>query len=331
MKNNRFELWINNGSYIRIDQAMTDMSLKESVDDIAYTMSVELAVLPSIKQLNITKGTPIELWGYHYYTGAYWLIFKGVVWEKNHNIGEQTMNLTCKERTIYLQESEEEWIWTEGQTATDRIKAMADYMELPIGELLDTEIGLKKDRRVGTQYNSILQDLRETAQKGGKLYRLRMDEKLDLFELGSNEHVAEISQVCEKISEKESFNGLTTKVKVLGKNEGDEDNPAYSPVIGEYWQDTEKYGWVQKIVQDRKIEDWQQGQEKANLMFSPGENSIQVTCNEDINILRAGNKVLYYGNEYYISDIEHIPGGRGKMHLTLMTYDQIKIKFYNKE
>ena len=80
MKNNRFELWINNGSYIRIDQAMTDMSLKESVDDIAYTMSVELAVLPSIKQLNITKGTPVELWGYHYYTGAYWLIFKGVVW-----------------------------------------------------------------------------------------------------------------------------------------------------------------------------------------------------------------------------------------------------------
>lgn len=329
MRNNRFELWINNGTYIRIDPLMTELSLKESVDDIAYTMSVELAVSSQLKSLGITKGTNIELWGYHYYTGAYWLIFKGIVWEATHNKTEQTLRLTCKERTIYLQESEEEWVWAEGQTATDRINQMANYMELPIGEILDTEIGLKKDRRVGTQYNSILQDLKETAQKGGKLFRLRMDEKLDLFELGTNEHVAEISQVCEKITEKESFRGLTTKVKVLGKNEGDKDNPAYSPIIGEYWKDTEKYGWVQKIIQDEKIEDWSQGQEKANLLFSPGEDSIQVSCTEDINILRAGNKVLYYGNEYYISDMEHIPGGRGKMNLTLMTYEQLKIKFYN--
>lgn len=331
MKNNRYELWVYNGSYTRIDFSLTDLSLKESFDDIAYTMTSELAYTDVVKGLNITKGTNIELWGYHYYTGAYWLLFKGVVWEKNLNKAEQTLNLTCKERTIYMEESEEEWVWKDGETLSTRIRLMADYMELPIGEIPDTEIGLKKDRRCTTQYSSLQQDLRENAQKGGKLYRLRMDERLDLYEIGTNEYVEEITRVCEKINEKETFNGLTTKVKVLGKNESDEDNPEYSPIIGEYWKDTDKYGWVQKIVQDTKIEDWQQGKDKADLLFSPGEDSIQVVCTEDINILRAGNKVKYYGYDYYISDIEHIPGGRGKMNLTLMTYEQIKIKFYSKE
>lgn len=330
-RNNRFELWVNKGEYIRIDNCMTDMNLKESIDEIAYTMKVELAATKNILLLNLTKGTPIELWGYHYYTGAYWLIFRGVIWEKSFDRGELKINLTCKERTIYLAESEEEWVWNEGETATYRLKKIAEYMEIPISVLPDTEIGLKKDRRSENQYSSIRKDLCETAQKGGKLYRARMDEKLDLMELGTNIYVEEISNICEKIIETESFNGLVTKVKVLGKNEGDEDNLVYSPVIGEYWKDTEKYGWIQKIVQDSKIEDWQQGKDKADLLFNPGEDSIQVSCTEDINILRAGNKVKYYGNEYIITDMEHIPGGRGKMNLTLMTYDQVKTKFYNKD
>ena len=330
MRNNKYELWVKNeGNYYRIDIAMTDLSLKESIDSIAYVMNVSLADIPGLSALNIHKGTEIELWGYHYYSGAYWMLFNGVVWEKTYDKGNKSINLVCKERTVWMEESDEEWVFSEGETLGSRVRKIASYMEIPIGEIPDTVIGLKKDRRMCKMYECIKKDIKETAQKGGKLYRLRMDERLDLFELGTNEFVVEISNVCESIKEKETFNGLTTKVKVLGKNDSDEDNLSYSPVTAEFWQDTDKYGWVQKIVQDEKIEDWAQAKEKAYLLFSPGEDSIQVTCTEDINILRAGNKVLYYGKEYYISDMEHKAGGRGTMNLTLMTYDQIKTKFYN--
>ena len=93
-------------------------------------------------------------------------------------------------------------------------------------------------------------DLKETAVKGGDLYKLRMANKLNLFKIGSNTKVYKLESVLEDMDEKYSLSGLVTQVKVLGKNDK---NDKKTPIIGTYKKNTDKFGTIQKILQDEKL------------------------------------------------------------------------------
>lgn len=321
------ELYLKNN--YRIELLSESVTLKDSVDAIAYTLNVELALTDELRALGIAKGDSIQLYDYPfqdaYGTGNILALFNGVIWDINKSEKDKKISIVGKERTVYIEESEGEYIWSEGETATQRINTIAYYWQIPVGTLEDTKIGLSKGRRKESLYGMIRKDLKETAQKGGSLYRLRMDEKLNLFELGTNAITYELSKVVDTLNEKQSLQGMVTQVKVLGKNDKDD---TYSPVIGVFRSNTDKYGTVQKIVQDEKIDDYAKGQSKANTLFSTGEDSITINCTQDVNILRAGHQVSLYQNIYYITDIMHKFGGKGSMNLVLMTWDGVKNKFY---
>lgn len=300
-------------------------TLKESIDGIAYTLNLSLINTDEFERLGISKGHSIELYDYAFNTKNKIRIFSGVVWDINKSKKTKKMSLTCKERTVYIEESEDEFLCLNGQTATQRANLLCKEWNIPIGSFANTKVGLTKDRRKESIYSMMWKDLKETAQKGGELYKFRMETKLNLIKLGSNSVVYKLDNILDDVQNKSSLSGAVTQVKVLGKNDKDDTK---SPVVGVFKRGTESYGTIQKVIQDDKIQNYANAQSKANTLFNNGEDSIDISCVEDINILRVGDVASLYGVKYYVTDITHTLGGKGSMDLTLMSWEGVKKKFY---
>lgn len=320
------------------------VTLKEAIDGIAYTLNISLIETQELESIGINKGDSIELFDNEFDSGSYTQVFNGIIWEINKNKKSKKITITGKERTVVIEESEDEYLWSDGQTASQRTKIICDDWGIPIGNLIETGTGLAKDKRKESLYGMIKKDLKETAQKGGDLYKLRMNTSLDIIKLGANETIYKLDNIIEELEEKDSLDGAVTQVKVLGKEDAkkkggksksdsssssDEKELVLSPIIGVFKKDTETYGTLQKIVDDDKVDDYAKAQDKANCLFSSGESSKTVNCCKDINILRSGDKVSVYDEEVIITDITHNLGSGGKMTLTVMKIDDVRRKFYS--
>lgn len=311
----------------KIEGVSEGVSFSEAIDNIAYTSNVKLVETDEIRSIGIKKGDKIKIIDESFETKKDITIFNGTIWDVNTSKKNRKIDLNCKERTVYIEESEDEYLFSEGMTATSRIKQYCSDWGIPIGGLIDTKIKLAKAvYRKSSILSMMLKDLKETATKGGELYKLRMLDKLELFQIGSNPTVWKLETIAEDINIKSSLNGVVTKVKVLGKNENDDGK---SPIIGTYSKDIVKYGTIQKIVQDEKITNTSQASNYANNLFNTGEESVSVSCAIDINTLRAGDKVSLNGSIYYVIDIKHNKDSVNKMTMTLGTLDYIRRKFFN--
>lgn len=299
--------------------------LKESIDGIAYTLDLSLINTSEFEGLGVAKGQNIELYDYAFNSKTKIKIFSGIVWDINKSKKTKKMSLTCKERTVYIEQSEDEVLCLNGQTATQRATLLCKEWNIPIGTFTNTKIGLTKDRRKESIYSMMWKDLKETAQKGGDLYKFRMETKLNLIKLGSNSTVYKLESILEDVQTKSTLSSAVTQIKTLGKNDKEDTK---SPIIGVFKKDVDKYGAIQKIVQDDKIQNYANAQSKANTLFNNGEESINVNCVEDINTIRAGDLVSLYNIKYYVTDITHNLGYKGSMNLTLMNWEGVKKKFY---
>jgi hypothetical protein len=320
------------------------ITLKEAIDGIAYTLSISLIETNELKNIGIAKGDSIELFDKAYDNRQYIQIFSGVIWDISKNKKSKKITITGKERTVVVEESEDEYLWSDGQTASQRTKIICNDWGIPIGNIIETGTGLAKDKRKESLYGMIKKDLKETAQKGGNLYKLRMNTSLDIIKLGSNETIYKLDNIIEELEEKDSLDGAVTQVKVLGKEDtkkkgrksksdssssSDEKELVLSPIIGIFKKDTETYGALQKIIDDDKVDDYAKAQAKANCLFSSGETSKSLKCCKDINILRAGDNVSVYGETFIITEITHNLGSGEKMNLTVMKIEDVRRKFYS--
>lgn len=320
-----------------------EATLKESIDSIAYTLNLSLIETDELKNIALAKGDSIKLYDYMFNSNEYKKIFDGTIRDISGSKKNKKLSIICRERTMTIEESEDEYLWKDGQTATQRAKIICNDWGIPIGHFSETSIGLAKDLRKESLFGMMKKDLKETTQKGGSLYKYRMSESLDLIELGSNSIVYKLDSIVNDIQQKSSLNGAVTQVKVLGKEEtkkntketkksdnNEEKELILSPILGVFKKDTDKYGTIQKLAQDEKIDDYSKAKNKADTLFSSGEDSISLPCIKDINTIRAGDKVSLYNVFYYVTDITHELGTGGKMDLTLMSWKGVKTKFYGK-
>ena len=311
----------------RIDILSEGIQLSEAIDGIAYTANIDLIETEELRKLGIAKGHSIEIYDIDFETIKNRQVFKGVIWEVNRSRKSKKITIACKERTIYIEESEDEYIFPSGMTATQRIQKYCRDWGIPTSSLVNTKIKLAKAvYRSDSILGIMLKDLKETAQKGGNLYKLRMLDKLNIFQVGSNKSVWRLETIAEEISDKSSLDGMVTQVKVLGKQEEDKK----SPVIGVYKKDTAKYGTIQKLIQDEKIKNGAEAKKRANVLFNTGEETVRVS-GVDINSIRAGDKVSVNGKILYVIDVTHNLGSNGKMDLSLSGLDYIRRKFYSGE
>lgn len=332
------------GKY-KITLNTTKATLKESIDTIAYTLSISLIKTAELVNIGLTKYDSVQLYDNTFLTREYKKVFDGYIYDIDESDKERTIDFTAKERTVNMEESEDEYSFSEGQTATQRAIQICTDWGIPIGTFPDTSIGLSKYRNSSTLFSLLWSSLKETAQKGGKLYKYRMEDKLNMIELGSNETIYKLESIREDSRRKSSIQGTVTQVKVLGENKNvsvatgektktgkDEKrstkNYDVSPTIGVFSDKTEDYGTFQKIVQDSNVTDYSQAQQKANSMFNTGEETWTFECLRDISDIRAGDNISLDGKYYYVTGITHDIGDDSMDIEAMETLDLIRSKFY---
>lgn len=155
------------------------------------------------------------------------LLHPAVVWQcENSYERADRLTVTMYDRTIYLAKSEDEFVFPAGMTASERIRSYATGWNIRVEDLPDTKVKLAKSiYRAETIYTMIMKDLKETARKGGPMYRPRMTVNgLELVEIGANPVVwsLEPSENVMSIMQKRTLEGAVTKVKVLGTKDAGE-------------------------------------------------------------------------------------------------------------
>lgn len=305
------------------------ITLQESIDGISYTATIELLETDDLKSINIKKGDKIILQDINAETNKLGNIFNGVVWEVTRGRKDKKLTITGKERTVYMENSEDEYLFPEGQTAKQRILKYAKDWGIAFATLPETKIKLSKAKYDAETILSMIQkDLKETVQKGGNMYKVRMADRLEIVQIGSNKNIWQLDTVLEDTETTSSLEGAITKIKVLG--ESDDENKL-SPVIGTYSKYTAEYGTLQKILQDDKVTNVSQAKTKANTIFNSGKETCEVTCTYDINTIRSGDAVMLGNTKWYVIDVTHDLNIPYKMELSLGTLDYIRTSFYTDE
>ncbi|WP_302969419.1 XkdQ/YqbQ family protein [Megamonas funiformis] len=330
----RYDVILQNKYFLR--ECIQSLTLEDRLDEVAYCGKVRLAVpddqftgLPII-----TPGMEIRISGTKFGEDKYsYLIHPGVVWNVEiDNNARRNWNLTIYDRTIYLSKSEGQFLFQEGTTASDRIKQICSEWNIPILNIPDTKQALAQDVvRAKSLWNIIQDQLKETAEKSGKLFTVRMQpDGLELFEIGSNSDpwVFEFAVNLQSVRQKQTLNGAVTKVKVLGKQE----KGSTAPIEFETNADTDKYGTIQKVISYKKGLDTNAIEQKATNTLAGIQETVTVEA-IDINTIRKGDKVIVQGWEdgLYVISVKHNCNSPGTMQMELASLEYIRRRYYRSE
>lgn len=318
--------------------------MEDRLDEIACRATIDMAVpgdqftgMPAI-----LPGHTVEVIGVPFGDTEIKQVFNaGPVWDVQiTNQQRRHWSITVYDKTIYLAKSEDEYYFSEGSTATQRIKQIAADWNIPIYSLPETGQPLAKAmHRAKSLWSIIQQALRETAEKSGKLYRLRMmpgtivtkpkykfyPGGLELVELGTNKPVwvFEFQSNLQEITQHQTLDGAVTKVKVLGNASKNKRNPVLGVVTGKT-----ELGTLQKVHIEHKATDTATAMKVAANMLAGIQETVTVT-GIDINTIRAGDRVAVEGlPELLVISVKHELGAPGSISMQLATREHIRRRFY---
>ena len=329
MKRHQVNLSAKNQVY-GIGELVDWISLSESIDEIAYKAEMKLVVTRELAEVGIGPGQSTEIIAPDFESSRPVSLFQGVIWDvMSVNAGQKHIAVTAFDRNKYLDESEDEYLFPAGQTATQRIKTYAKDWQIPLGNLPETGVALAKAvYRAQSIYSMIRSDIQESAEKGGKLYKPRMVAgKLSLVEIGGNDTVWTLNKGrnIEEVGQRRTLDGAVTQVKVLGTATDD----AASPVLDIRKKDTEKFGTLQRIVQNEKITNSAEAKRYAERLLTGVQECITVQA-IDINTIRAGDKVFLENWALIVDSVQRKLGSPGHMMLRLVSYDYIRRSYYDR-
>ncbi|RYD01651.1 hypothetical protein N752_29170 [Desulforamulus aquiferis] len=323
-----YEVILDNRYFLR--ELVESITLSDTLDEIAYRAEIKLVVTSDFPV--IAPGQELRVSGIPF-GGAdmVYLLHPGVVWEcQSNNRGQKRLTATVYDKTIYISKSEDEYLFTPGHTATQRLKQYAADWDIPLAQLEDTGIPLAKSvYRAQSVYSMLQDDLKMTVEQEGDMYRPRMvpGSGLELFKLGSNETVwvLETTQNLEEVNQKRTLEGTVTQVKVIGNAAEDQRSPVLSLVVG----DVAKYGTLQKVHRDSSITDPGAAAKAGNHLLTGIQETFSVTS-LDINTIRAGDKVRLNGIDLIVCSVRHELGNPGHMSLELGSSEYVRRRYYVK-
>jgi hypothetical protein len=307
--------------------------MEESLEEVAIRLNAHIVWPEDAKQpppeiltgmAMVLKGTP---------TGKTEMatLLDGVLWTKESDRRQvKHIDLTIYDKTIYLAKSEEEYVFADGTTASDRLQTYAADWNIPIKSIAGTGVPLAKaihrSQKIGRMIHA---DLCETAYKDGGLFRARMTpEGIELVELGSNETVwvLEPDRNLTEYRQKQTLEGTVTKVKVLGNAKKD----ARSPVLAMAEGETGRYGTIQDIIHKDKIKTAGEAEKAAQKRICGVQETFDIE-GVDINTLRAGDKVILKDDtmlEMIVISIRHHLGSPGHMTLEVADKEYVRRNLY---
>jgi len=334
----KYDIALDN-KYMLGDIAMS-ISLEDSLDEVSVRATAQI-VVPDEGFPGIAPGQSLDIVGYPFDSRSKRISFlpSGVIWTcQSVKTGTKGLTITAYDKLIYLLKSEDEEIFSAGQTATQRLQYLCDKWGVKTDTIVSTKTPLALAvRRSMTIYNMIRLDLYETALKGGGLYRIRMtDDGLGLFELGGNSDVwmLELDVNVTSVTQNRTLDNAATRVKVVARRStgsdiaGSKQRPL-APVLAVESADADKYGTLQKVVEWDYADDGLSPSEVAKSYLAGMQESFSVDC-IDINTVWAGDKIYLNGVALYVVAVSRQLGTPGTMHLELGSLDYIKRRFYDK-
>lgn len=235
-----------------ITNAVTSLSLDEPEKGIAQKVNIQLAnvyhegsYLTGIIQVHDiiyvyadTGSGPKE-------------VFRGYVWTKKYaKDTERELQLTCYDRLIYLQESEEYKYFSSGKSTESIFKTLCSSKGITLSYKYDS---IKHGKVVirGTLADAFTTDLIDNVRKKkGTRGVIRYTKgTMEVFTEGKNNStIYKFTKGSEgniiKSTHEITLDGITTKVIILGSEKENKAAPIKATVKG----DTAKYGTIQKIL-----------------------------------------------------------------------------------
>ncbi len=305
------------------------ISLRDSLDQVAYQASIRLAVSSTVGLPTIAPGMDIRISGIPFDQKNFHPLLPGVIWEvESSNSGTKRLSMTVYDRMIYLEKSEDEYLLPKDQTASQRLKKYATDWKITLGKVPDTKEKLGKAvYRSQTIFSMVFADLKETSKSGGAMYHPRMTSNgLELFELGSNSEVHILDHLID-LTQMRTLEGAVTKVKIVAAAEAGSGQEVPSKVRAVEAKGTEELGTLQKLMEDDQVKTAAAAKKLAKSYLTGVQQTFTVTA-PDINTIRAGDAVMLKGMKLLVTAVSHDLGNPGTMTLDLATVEAVKRRFY---
>lgn len=275
------------GGTFYLGDLVQKISMEESLDELALRANFQI-VVSSDSFPAIGPGQTIEILDA---LQNNIVKFDGIIHETDsENRGLKDLDIKAYCRAKYL-ESEDEFNLAADMTASSRFQLYASTWGIPLGSVADT--GQKLDKaiyRPRSLASMIEDDIKETAKKTGRMFRVRSSGRtLDMVELGSNSNVPVLVPKAniEKVKQRRTLLDKDTRVKYVGNERGGTRKPVYGSAAGE----VDEYGTRYRIQIDSRINNQAQADAASRRQIVPIEEIIQVFVAEELIDLRAGGKV----------------------------------------
>ncbi|NMI04486.1 phage portal protein [Paenibacillus sp. SZ31] len=314
-----------------ITKLVETITLKDSLDQIAYQANIRLAVSASSGLPSISPGIAVRISGVPFgEKSLVHLLHPAVIWEvESSNSGTKRLSLTVYDRMIYLEKSEDEFLLPKNQTATQRLKTYAKEWKIPYATLPETKTKLGKAvYRSQTIFSMMFADLKETAKSGGEMYHPRMTPGgLQLFQVGSNAKVHELDRLID-LTQMRTLEGAVTKVKVMAASESTSGKEVPSKVLAIEQNGVEELGTLQKLVEDDQVKSTTAAKKLAKSHLTGIQETFTISA-PDVNTIRAGDAVLLKGLKLIVMSVSRdLSAGPGTMTLELGTAELVKRRYY---
>lgn len=314
-----------------ITKLVETITLKDSLDQIAYQANIRLAVSASSGLPSISPGMAVRISGVPFgEKSMVHLLHPAVIWEvESSNSGTKRLSLTVYDRMIYLEKSEDEFLLPKDQTATQRLKTYAKEWKIPYATLPDTKTKLGKAvYRSQTIFSMMFADLKETAKSGGDMYHPRMTPGgLQLFQVGSNAKVYELDRLID-LTQMRTLEGAVTKVKVLAASESTSGKEVPSKVLAMEQDGVAELGTLQKLIEDDQVKTATAAKKLAKSRLTGIQETFTISA-PDVNTIRAGDEVLLKGLKLIVMSVSRdLSAGPGTMTLELGSVEMVKRRYY---
>jgi len=260
---------------------------EESLDELALRTNIQIVVTGSNFPV-IAPGQTIEIIDTLQNDAVK---FDGIIHETDsENRGLKDLDIKAYCRAKYL-DSEDEFNLAANMTASARFQLYASTWGIPLGSVANTGQALDKAiYRPRSLASMIEDDIKETAKKNGRMFRVRSSGRaLDMVELGSNSSVPVLVPEVniEKVKQRRTLLDKDTQVKYIGNERGGTRKPVYGSAAGE----VDEYGTRYRIQIDSRINNQAQADAASRRQIVPVEEIIQVFAVDELIDLRAGDRV----------------------------------------
>jgi hypothetical protein len=317
------ELITENGTRYILNDALISLEWEEQKNELAQRATIMVAnfrientYLMSLAKLNCVIQISAKWNG-----GGNKLLFEGTIWEWQYvSATNKELTLIAYDNLIRLQQSKDFMYFSGGMTTKAIIGDICGTWGIPLDYKWSQSITHEKKVFNGTAIsNMIIELLDEVRKKTGKKYvTLFSDGKLQIEDCGINSTMYKFDRPCtESTMHKLTLNELVTRVKVIGKEDGDGRAPVDAIVDGDL-----RFGVLQEIIRRDSNKTLDAAKAEANeLMKERGkpEEIMQIDV-PDVPFIRKGNKIeVSAGNLigfFFVEGVSH-KGTNRKMTLTI--------------